>query len=107
MMGSQKRSALLGMSILSKLTYQPSFMKIFSFLPLQAEGAYPCEEWQRRFAMSHKGHSHKHAPGRHKAPHYGAAHYVVSSGRRGGQKMMDLSNLNEQSSSKSRKGKTT
>ncbi|WP_342629965.1 hypothetical protein AAC691_10215 [Nguyenibacter vanlangensis] len=31
--------------------------------------------------MSSKGHPHKHAPGRHKAPHYGAAHYTKTSSK--------------------------
>ncbi|GBQ81117.1 hypothetical protein AA13595_0524 [Gluconacetobacter johannae DSM 13595] len=40
--------------------------------------------------MSSKGHTHKHAPGRHKAPHYGAAHYAKVSGRSSGERMLDL-----------------
>ncbi|CAP55149.1 hypothetical protein GDI1206 [Gluconacetobacter diazotrophicus PA1 5] len=40
--------------------------------------------------MSSKGHPHKHTPGRHKAPHYGAAHYAKSSTKTGTDRLLDL-----------------
>ncbi|MBB2202088.1 hypothetical protein [Gluconacetobacter tumulisoli] len=40
--------------------------------------------------MSSKGHTHKHTPGRHKPPHYGAAHYAKVPGRAGNERMLDL-----------------
>jgi hypothetical protein len=40
--------------------------------------------------MSSKGHPHKHSPGRHKAPHYGAAHYAKSSMKTGTDRLLDL-----------------